>query len=161
AGPSSKSIALSYSTSVGLHPSLVAYDVRHADGMNIGYNPTQTLPAGSGQPDTCTVYLYAGNLELRRTYGGKQEVKETPAEFGAINLVPADPILQHMTGLYGALIIEPEGSRWIEDPNSRASAVVTQADGATFRECVALWQNDVENFGLTSASPPPNSAAYG
>src|SRR5207244_3709919 len=88
---------------------------------------------------------------------GPPVVKQTPIEFGAINLVPTDPILQHMTGLYGALIVEAKGSRWIEDANSRASAVVTKADGTTFRELVALWQNDVANFNLNNGSPQ----AYG
>ena len=148
-GRSHSACRLAFSKNVGLHPSLVAYDIRQGDGMNIGYNPGQTLKANFPlQADIRTTYLYAGGLSLERTFNGKQEVRESPIEFGGINLVPADPVLQHMTGLYGALIIEPEGSRWIEDPNSRASAVVTKADGTTFRELAILWQNDVENFNI-------------
>jgi len=149
--PLFNNLSLFASSHVGLHPSLVAYDVKHGDGMNIGYNPTQTLKANFPQQvEIRTVYLYAGNLELKQTWDGKQEVKETPVEFGAINLVPAEPMVQHQRGLYGGLIIEPEGSRWIDDPNTRASAVVTKSDGSSFRDLVILWQNDVENFALST-----------
>jgi hypothetical protein len=142
------------SSTVGLHPSLLAYDVRHADGMNVGYNPTQTLKTNfpTSPADKRTVYLYAGNLELQRTWDGKQVVKESPVEFGAINLVPTDPMFQHMTGLYGGLIVEPEGSHWVEDANTRTSAVVAKADGTTFRELVLLWQNDLANFTLATTT---------
>jgi hypothetical protein len=148
------------STNVGLHPSLVAYDVRQADGMNIGYNGAntpETIPAQAPNQDPKAaasnervVYWYAGSLELSRRSDGTEYIRETPIEFGGINLVPAEPMIQHQTGLYGALIIEPEGSRWVEDPGTRASAVVTKADGTTFREHVLVWQNDVENFGLSA-----------
>jgi len=42
-------IDLRASTSLGVHPSLVAYDVRHADGkMNIGYNGAETINVAMG-----------------------------------------------------------------------------------------------------------------
>jgi hypothetical protein len=154
-------VNFSASTNVGLHPSMVAYDVRQADGMNIGYNGPETIAAATPvTPNEQIVYWYAGNLELRRTAGGGQEVRPIPIEFGGVNLVPADPVIQHMTGLYAGLIVEPEGSRWVEDGGTRASAVVTKADGSVFREFVVVWQNDLQNFQLVAPGSPRGAVNY-
>jgi hypothetical protein len=72
-----------------------------------------------------------------------------PIEFGSIPLTPSDPLRQHPYGLLGALVVEPKGSSWRTDDNSRASAVVcantaTCTDRAiSFREFVAVFQDDV------------------
>ena len=90
----------------------------------------------------------AGDLVCRPSSLERPTVKlnDVPVEFGAINLVPAETVLQFQTGLYGALIIEPEGATWVEDAQTRAAATVTLADGRTsFRDLVALWNNDVQN----------------
>ena len=150
------------STNVGIHPSLVAYDVRRDDGANVGYNPTETIEANpDGTPKCRTVYWYAGNLELRRHADGTEYIQETPIELGGVNLVAADTNLQRLTGLYATLIVEPRGSQWREDqvPRTRASAVVTQANGTAFREFVVLWQNDVENFSVVQ--PPQTLTSWG
>jgi hypothetical protein len=134
------------STTVGLHPSLLAYDVTDGDGMNVGYNPDQTIPlkADGSKPEPRVTYWYAGRL----VPGPDGKVMAIPAEFGAVNLAPADPIMQRQAGLYGALIVEPAGSRWAEDATTRAMATVTPPDGVPYREAVALWQNDVQNYAL-------------
>jgi hypothetical protein len=49
--------------------------------------------------------------------------------------------------MVGALIIEPEGSTWVEDINTRAAATVTKRDQTTFREFVVIDQNMVGNSG--------------
>jgi hypothetical protein len=67
--------------------------------------------------------------------------------------MPADPIKQPMKGAVGALIIEPQGSTWLVDPASRASATVKKADlVTTFREFVLVLQNDV-NMRYASGHP--------
>ena len=51
--------------------------------------------------------------------------------------------MQDNFGLIGALIIEPQGSTWQTDDNSRAAATVTNADNTSFREAVVIVQDDL------------------
>ena len=133
------------SAHVGLHAQLVGYDVGASDGMNVGYNPVQTAAPGG----KVSYRWYAGdiryNLDGTKTY--------TPIEFGAVNLMPADPIKHSNKGLVGALVIEPQGATWTEDPGTRASATVTYSDGP-FRDFVLMLQDDVNmRFGDGSFVP--------
>lgn len=149
-------IALNLSTTVGLNPQVVGYDITRANGVNVGFNSPATVaavPAGT-TPNQTTFYWYAGSIAVS---GGN--LVTTPIEFGGINLNPADPLLQHTQGMIGALVIEPTGSTWSEDYNmqphaagtpapanallTRAAATVTRADGTTFRDFVLITQDDV------------------
>jgi hypothetical protein len=124
-------------TKVGLHPQLVAYDPIKANGLLVGFNPPDQLVAPGKQAE---FYWYAGELKQK---GKGFEAK--PIEFGGTNLTSADPLLQSQFGMVGALIIEPEGSTWVEDANSRASADVKTPGGHDFREFVVIDQNMVAN----------------
>jgi hypothetical protein len=139
---------------VGLHPQLVAYDPVEANGLLVGFNPNHLVPpAGTSQVAVppAEFYWYAG--ELKRDADGT--VHEKPIEFGGTNLTSADPLLQAQFGMVGALIIEPEGSTWVEDANSRASADVKAPGGNDFREFVVIDQNMVAN-SHAKTSPTPN-----
>jgi manganese oxidase len=129
------SIPVMTSTSVGLHPQLVAFDVTKANGINAGLNPVQTAT-----PKNSVDYLwYAGDLQYSN---GKWNAQ--PIEFGAINLLPSDPLSHVYHGLFGALVIEPKGSAWRADTDYRASATVFPANGgAPFREFVIMAQDDI------------------
>ena len=161
-------IKLFASTQVGLHPQVVSYDVpTAANGINVGFNPVQTVPPSSVSSDlakclnpttaaeqaaadssTVTYYWYAGELTLDE----RGRTVRTPMEFGAINLLASDPLMQHKYGLVGSLIIEPEGSAWVLDDSTFAAATVTKADGSTFRDFVVLWQLDLSSSSnVTSA----------
>lgn len=131
-------ITLNTSKQVGLHAQLVTQDVGISDGVNVGVNPSQT--AGIGESVEYT--WYAGNIE----YAADGSFRHVPIEFGSVPLSPADPLMQHIFGLLGGLIIEPQGSQWQTDVNSRASALVTTANGEVFREFVALVQDDVSSL---------------
>jgi uncharacterized protein YijF (DUF1287 family) len=129
---------------IGLQPQLVSYDAAVANGLNVGFNPDATVSPGS----TRTFYWYAGVLG----FGPDGTIQQTPVEFGVTNLGPADTQTQHQHGLYGALIVEPEGSTWVADSRplpgglsgvNAASATVTTKENAIFREFVILLQNDV------------------
>ncbi|MFQ5413133.1 MAG: copper oxidase, partial [Phycisphaerae bacterium] len=123
------------STDVGLHPQLVSYDVASDDGANVGLNPKQTIGPGQSR----TYRWYAGSIEVNSD-GTRTAV---PVEYGATNLMPSDGVEQVARGMIGALIIEPQGSSWVEDAGSRASATVTKADGSSFRDFVLMFQDTV------------------
>ena len=123
------------SHTVGLHPEMLAMNVLNSDGINVGINPPQT--AGPGHK--VSYQWYAGHVRVDAT----NAIVHTPVEFGSVPLMPADPIKQPMKGAIGAMIIEPQGAKWTEDAGTRASATVTKSDGTSFREFVAVLQNDV------------------
>jgi hypothetical protein len=144
------------SSHVGIHPQLVEYDVTRGDGTNVGQNPTQTVPPGG----TTTYTWYAGDIAAARRQrdrltgvpAGPVELAANPVEFGVVNLQPADKIKQGQKGMIGTLIIEPEGSSWIEDGGDSLSATVTKPNGETFRDHVVMFQKGV-NMRYADGSP--------
>jgi hypothetical protein len=158
-------IKMSTSASVGLHPQLLAFDITSSNGANVGNNPVQTVspsdPKCSAVGVPCKDYLwYAGTLE--RSADG--ELRATPVEFGAVNLQPADPLMQAYHGLFGALVIEPKGASWVEDPGTHTSATVFSADGGVFRDFTLMFQNDISmelnGQSLYAASMPLSAFNY-
>jgi len=123
---------LASSPHVGLHPQLVYYDVTSSDGHNVGFNPTQTAAPGQ----SVTYKWYAGELNFDPT----GILSATPIEFGSTNLMSSDPIRHAGKGGFGALIIEPPGSVWVEE--SQAAAVVENGT-VQFYENVVQFQTDV------------------
>jgi hypothetical protein len=148
----------------GLHPQLLSYDGYSDGGLNVGWNPkAQSVPLGQ----KITYNWYAGNISRNSTGG----LVYTPVEFGSLNLMPPDPIMQHQWTLFGGMVIEPAGSKWTCDAEdidgkkievacqpgpdldlpklkqlknyTRASATVTPASGPAFREFVAMMSEDL------------------
>ena len=135
------------SNQVGLHPQLVAYNVANSDGKNVGFNPNQTVGPGG----VARYRWYAGEIYVNSS---NQRVP-VPIEFGATNLISSDPIKHSNKGAIGSLIIEPQGSTWIEDKNTRAQATVTKPDGTSFREFVLQFQTDI-NMRFADGPAVPN-----
>jgi hypothetical protein len=104
------------SSYVGLHPSLVAYDVNIDDGMAIGATGVQNNASGliAGPGQTQVYRWYAGDISLVPASGGAYTAVATPVEFGGANLTPADVIKQGPKGLVGAIVVEPAGTTWAE-----------------------------------------------
>jgi FtsP/CotA-like multicopper oxidase with cupredoxin domain len=139
------------SSSVGLHPQLVAYDMSLGDAMNVGLNKKQTVgPGGEKQ-----YVWYAGRLEVDAEAGTRTAI---PIEYGAINLSASDPIKGSNKGLIGALVIEPPGSTWDPDGETGTDTLLTRAavtvtceaplcgslsSGDSFRDFVVIHQDDV------------------
>ncbi len=156
---------------VGLLPQLLSYDAATSYGMNIGWNSQggtdQVVPF-----EQSTKYKwYAGKID--RAASGS--LTYTPVEYGSLNLFPSDPMFQNPNGLYGAMIIEPAGSKWqcgdpgkLADcvpsdppgpaPTTRASATVTVSNG-TFREFMPII-SDVLNIPTTGGSPNNSAINY-
>jgi manganese oxidase len=122
------------SNHVGLTPQLLLYDQVEDSGDNAGFNAPKTAPPGG----SVSYKWYAGDVQYQ-----KGSWKARPMEYGAVNLMPSDPIKHAGRGAVAALIVEPQGARWEEDPGTRASATVTKPDGSYFREFVLVMQNSV------------------
>lgn len=170
------------SKNVGLSPQLLSYDVTTSTGVNVGYNEQNQTAAYNGK---VTYRWYAGNVE--RNANGT--FKYTPVEFGSLNLFPADPLLQHINALYGGMIIEPAGSRWLcgeegrlascdpprpgqnipYPPTTRASATVTPSTvpipARPFREFVTMISEDLKissnNSSAVNYRTEPTFYRYG
>jgi hypothetical protein len=147
-GVSLSQVPINTSSYVGLHPQLVGYDPVNANGLIVGFNPSDKLVAPGGPPQV--FYWYAGEIRSDKT--GKKIEDARPIEFGATNLVGADELIQPQFGMVGALIIEPEGSAWVEDIKARAAATVTKRDGTSFRDFVVVDQNMVDNSASADSS---------
>ncbi len=158
------------STYVGLHPQLLSYDVTHSNGFNVGINPDQTVPPptkdanGKFKFSSTTYEWYAGNLNI----DDQGNVTGEPVEFGAINLLPSDGLLQTGSGLYAALVIEPQNTaKWDPDLGTQAQATITLSDGSSFREFVMFVQElagtSTSNLGFAAlnyrSEPWPNRIA--
>ena len=138
------------SSYVGLTPQLLEFDALTNSGLNIGFNPQLWVagaPATAAPGTTVNYKWYAGRGIVKKdlTVATNQDRRfAEPVEYGAINLMPADRIKQTSKGAIAAMVVEPKGSTWVEDVNSRASATVTLADGAKyFREHVLIFQDDL------------------
>jgi hypothetical protein len=135
------------SSHVGLSPQLLEFDTLTSSGLNVGFNPslwTAGPPATAAPGKTVSYRWYAGRDSIKLDANGKRRRFAEPVEYGAINLLPSDRIKQTSKGAIAAMIIEPLGSTWLEDPDSRASATVTLADGSSkFREHVLIFQDDL------------------
>jgi hypothetical protein len=125
------------SNRVGLHPQLVAVETRLDDGADVGYNVDSTV----GPDEFKTYTWYAGDHKLNK-HGMPAEA---PIEFGAIGLRDMGDVIKHSShGGIGSLVVEPEGSSWILDGKTRASADIVDKDGRPlFREFVVLYQDDL------------------
>ncbi|MBL4660585.1 MAG: hypothetical protein JKY19_09525 [Alcanivoracaceae bacterium] len=131
---SSKTIkAYTTSAQVGIHAMRLSFDSTQANGMNIGQNQqSQTLQPGESK----TYNWYAGNIDV---VGGKRVL--TPVELGAVNLLPADALLQASFGLVGVLVVEPKDSSWSEDEQYQSTIIVNHANGTQhFTEVVVVGQ---------------------
>lgn len=152
------------SSKVGLHPQLLGYDAAQSSGINVGWNRQGQTDQVADFGKTVTYQWYAGKID--RDINGK--LAYTPVEFGSLNLFPSDPVFQHINGLFGAMIIEPQGSTWkcgesgnladcdpsaAPPPTTRTSATVTLADNSTkLREFALMITDDLMISGGNSSA---------
>jgi VCBS repeat-containing protein len=153
---------LTPSSYVGLTPQLLAFDPRTNGGFSTGLTTGKLVAPG----ETGLYRWYAGDVTA--TSAGVQgnrtrfTLAAEPVEFGAVGLMPADRIKGSENGFVGAMVVEPEGATWIEDPGTRAQATVTKTNGESFRDFVTIMQNDVNlrygGDGGVACSDPANLA---
>ncbi|HSL83410.1 MAG TPA: copper oxidase, partial [Thermoanaerobaculia bacterium] len=133
---------------VGLHPQLLFYDMSRDDGSAVGFNADQTVLPGHKR----TYRWFAGDVWVDKA---TDSFKWAPVEYGTTGLTSSDPLKHSNKGALGALIVEPEGAKWEEDPKQRASAWVKSLSTGLFRENVLIWQTDVNlRYGDGSAVKP-------
>ncbi|BAN50734.1 manganese-oxidizing multicopper oxidase MnxG [Metapseudomonas resinovorans] len=155
------------SSHVGLHAQLLAYDITRSDGFNVGINPVQTVAPRSGQGayPTRSYQYYAGHLEREGkpvTQLGRSvdKIDAYPIEFGALNLLPADPIKQGQKGLAGAMSVAAQGATWTEDASMRAAATVQPLNGTAYRDFSLVFHKSL-NMRWADGSPVENMASEG
>ncbi|OCL27322.1 copper oxidase [Orenia metallireducens] len=116
-----------YSPRVSLHPQLVDYEILNSDGATIGFNPDQTV--GPGESITYRWYL--------------------SKPVGTTNLVDYGDIRNHRHhGLFGALIVEAEGSNYRDSSTGKFTPFKEQVDIINpfipnFRELVIIQHDGV------------------
>ena len=152
------------SKEVAMAPQLVSYDINQANGINLGFNNVQTTKVNA----TNTFQWYAGISSVDA--GGNKRFQ--PAEFGAANLLTADPVGQINYGMLAGMVIEPEGSCWssqdgtnttCQNPpmqgtitNSSHSSItgaqvtVHLTDGDYFQEFVVMTQDSLQFSRFTN-----------
>jgi len=144
------------SNRVGLHPQMVVVNNRAEDGSAVGFNLDSTV----GPNEEIEYTWYAGDRQL----GSDGLPAEAPIEFGSINLRDMGDVIKHSShGAIGSLIIEPQGSTWSIDANSRAIADIflNGIHQTMFREFVVHYQDDLSLqirppwSGLPSSKPQP------
>jgi hypothetical protein len=144
-GPAGPNVPVTVSTSqeVGIQADLLSSNVALGTGINVGFNNIG--------PGTLNGTAAPGKEKLLTWYAGKvsPDGLGIPVEFGAVPLVPADPLNQAADGMIGTLVVEPAGSIWAVDPGTRASATIMPAGGKPFREFVVMLQNALVPFGGT------------
>jgi hypothetical protein len=140
------------SACVGLHPSLVEYDVTRDDGTAVGQNNPSLNILCPNQTQNPTYRWYAGHIDPQLKTLGKNakrpkefEYVATPIEFGGFNIMAADKLEQGQKGLIGAGVIYPEGSTWTVDDNTNMAATVTTGTGK-FRDFVVVAQKGASMF---------------
>jgi manganese oxidase len=116
------------SARVGLHPGLVKYHIG-SDGARVGYNFDSTVgPGGSIQ------YRWYAHRQGTAILEDRADVQNHPHH-----------------GLYGVLVVEPRGSRYLDpsdgtDIKSGEQAVIEDPNGPDFRENVVLMNSDMSLF---------------
>ncbi|HKH44566.1 MAG TPA: hypothetical protein VKM72_07875 [Thermoanaerobaculia bacterium] len=140
------------SVQVGLRPGLLSFDPLSGDGTNAGFNPVQTAAPGG----TVVYTWYAGHIDPDAKTDADRYI---PIEFGAANLLGADPLNHYLRGLFAGLIVEPRGATWTPAWGGGAEAYVTYKEDPpvgkgqqrTFHEFAVFMQDDTNNMKLTNA----------
>jgi hypothetical protein len=146
---------LTPSSYVGLTPQLLAFDPRTDGEFSTGLSTGKLVEPGGSE-----IYKwYAGDVTVDRAgvKGNRTQftLAASPVEFGAAGLMPADRTKGTENSFVGAMVVEPQSSCWITDPDTRVQATVSTGDGlagecdsvpetvGSFRDFVTVMQNDV------------------
>jgi len=133
------------SNRVSMHAQLLKYDVLGSDGATVGFNYDQTVAPG----DSITYRWFADS------------------ELGVCALTGFADIRNHRHhGLFGALIVEPTGSRYLNEKNCQElqhseleQAVISSPGIPDFREFVVFMQDGIslyDKYGRLIPDPLEN-----
>ena len=159
---------------VGLTAGMLVADPKTSYGVNVGKNLTsgseQTVGHSANDPNGAVTYRWlaskqatydlnipdAGETGGVKSWGGTIS-GEQDKELGTVYLSSlVDPVNDLNEGLFGAVVIEPEGSTWVADGGVMGNVVadVTTPDGE-FREFVIIMHEASIKFE-SSFRPQPN-----
>ena len=120
------------SNRASIHPQLLKYDVLGSDGATVGFNYDQTVAPGES-----ITYRWFADQEL-----------------GACTLTGLADIRNHRHhGLFGALIVEPTGSRYLDRKTGQdlkyeehEQVIISNPAMADFREFIIFMQDGISLF---------------
>ena len=141
---------------VGMSIDLVYGDAA-TEGSHIGRNPSSLVSPGASR----TFTWYCGDL----TYNSStRNMVATPVAFGTCGIRSwGDAIKQGPQGLFGALIVEPQGSTWSNATGT--TAVITAPAGSgtpsRYREFVVLQQSGLNLHQSSVGNHIPDDEAEG
>ncbi|MCH8061437.1 MAG: multicopper oxidase domain-containing protein [Chloroflexi bacterium] len=114
---------------VSFHADMLAFDPKKSYGIDVGFNPSQTVAPGESRVFTFYAHPAVG-------------------ETAALVRDGADVITNPALGLYGAIIVGPEGSTYAdpftgEDASEESSwaVVVAPPDGNAYRDFTLIMQD--------------------
>ena len=130
------------SSHVSLHPQLLATSTYSNDGALVGNNEDSTV----APDESWTYHWYAGEIG--------PDGKGIPIEFGVTALRDMADVIKHTShGAIGAIVVEPQNSKWDETCGQNSSKNLTSTNAmkdvcdATgkilFRDFVLLYQDDL------------------
>lgn len=140
-----------------IHQTSLPYDVETSDGMAVGRNPDTTVPPGEKRSyrweaaHTGTQFFYDGaNQAFDSTPKRSAEATGDERE----NERPKEEANLFARGLFGAVVVEPEGAEWYDpetgvdpeadDYRSGVRAVVDDPEvGTCYREFVVFYHSPV------------------
>ncbi len=134
---------------VGLHPQLVDYNLQASDGAYVGLNSDSTVGPGERR----TYLWYAGEIVPNKK---GDRIVGIPHEFGAIPLQDMGDVIKHAShGAIGALIVEPQCSKWAE------TAAQTKAEVEVFywrpEPAMGRHGKQLKRRVCPESEPPPES----
>lgn len=132
---------------VSMHVHFVGYDALGSDGVTLGYNYDEGAePVGDNE--TRTVFPKNGTpytVEASGTKSYRWYADERGTIFWHDHLIGFE---EGMHGVFGALIVEPKGSKWLdprtgEPIRTGTKAMIVDEDSQNHREFVLLFQDFV------------------
>lgn len=135
------------SNRVSIHTQLLKYDVLGSDGATVGFNFDQTV-----EPGGSITYRWFADSEL-----------------GACTLTGFADIRNHRHhGLFGAIIIEPTGSRYVDENTAKGNqgnpeqVVISTPCMPDFREFVLFMQDGIRLLDkYNQLIPDPHTSGHG
>ncbi|WP_157245806.1 hypothetical protein [Nonomuraea typhae] len=139
--PARSARKVQFDTAAAPHASMhfdgLKYDVATSDGTAVGNNPASTVAPGA----SATYRLFA---DVEGEFQFKDGADMSSVHTGAGNFIGS-----HAFGAFGAIMVEPAGTTWVDSSTgqplkSGTRAIIQDPAGKDFREQVVFMHDEVE-----------------